>query len=64
VIERVGAVALNNGETLGGAIQLHSPGETVQLTILRGGNPTTVPLTLADRSSASAAATCQATPSP
>jgi putative serine protease PepD len=64
VIEKVGDVALNNGETLGGAIQLHSPGETVQLTVLRGGNTTTIPLTLGDRSAASSAATCQATPSP
>jgi S1-C subfamily serine protease len=64
VIEKIGAVALNNGQTLGGAIQLHSPGETVQLTIMRSGNTTTIPLTLADRSSASAAATCQPTPSP
>jgi putative serine protease PepD len=64
VIEKVDSVSLNNGETLGGAIQLHSPGDTVQLTILRSGSPTIIPLTLADRSSASAAATCQATPSP
>jgi S1-C subfamily serine protease len=64
VIEKVDGVALNNGETLGGAIQLHSPGETVQLTVLRSGSTTTIPLTFADRSSASSAATCQAFPTP
>jgi serine protease Do len=64
VIEKVDSVSLNNGETLGGVIQLHSPGDTVQLAIVRSGSPTTIPLTLADRSSASASATCQATPSP
>jgi S1-C subfamily serine protease len=64
VIEKVDAVALNNGETLGGAIQLHSPGETVQLTVWRGGRTTMIPLTFADRSSASSTASCQATPTP
>src|SRR5260370_24219041 len=56
VIEKVGDVALNNGETLGGAIQLHSPGETVQLTVLRGGKPTTIPPKLGDRPAAASAA--------
>jgi S1-C subfamily serine protease len=58
LIEKVDSVELNNGQTLGGAIQTHAPGETVQLTVLRGGSPTTVPLTLADRSSASTSASC------
>jgi S1-C subfamily serine protease len=57
LIEKVDAVELNNGQTLGGAIQTHAPGDTVQLTVLRGGSPITLPLTLADRSSASTA-TC------
>jgi putative serine protease PepD len=64
VIEKVDGVALNNGETLGGAVQLHGPGETVQLTVLRGGTPTNIPLTFADRSSAPSGASCQATPTP
>jgi S1-C subfamily serine protease len=62
VIEKVGAQALNNGQTLGGAIQLHNPGETVPLTVLRNGTITTVLLTLGDRSSAASTAACPATP--
>jgi S1-C subfamily serine protease len=58
LIEKVDSVELNNGQTLGGAIQTHAPGETVQLTVLRGGTTTTLPLTLADRSSASTSASC------
>jgi S1-C subfamily serine protease len=61
LIEKVDDVDLNNGQTLGGAIQPHAPGETVQLTVLRAGSTTTLPLTLADRSSASSAS-CPATP--
>jgi S1-C subfamily serine protease len=61
LIEKVDDVELNNGQTLGGAIQPHAPGETVQLTVLRAGGTTALPLTLADRSSASAAS-CPATP--
>ncbi len=62
LIEKVDSVELNNGQTLGGAIQPHGPGDTVQLTVLRAGSRTTVPLTLADRSSASSAVSCPATP--
>jgi S1-C subfamily serine protease len=61
VIEKVDGVDLNNGQTLGGAIQPKGPGETVRLTILRDGGTTIVPLTLADRSSAPAAS-CATTP--
>ncbi len=60
VIEKVDGVDLNNGQTLGGTIQPHSPGDTVQLTVLRGGSTVTVSLTLADRSSSSQS--CPATP--
>jgi len=60
LIEKVDSVELNNGQTLGGAIQTHAPGETVQLTVMRGGSTTTLPLTLGDRSSASTAASCPA----
>jgi putative serine protease PepD len=62
LIEKVDSVDLNNGQTLGGAIQTHGPGETVQLTVLRAGSTTTLPLTLADRSSAPASASCPTTP--
>jgi S1-C subfamily serine protease len=58
LIEKVDSVELNNGQTLGGAIQTHAPGDTVQLTVLRGGTTTTLPLTLADRSSASTSTSC------
>jgi len=62
VIEKVDGVDLNNGETLGGVIQPHAPGDTVQLTVLRSGTTTTVPLTLADRPAAGASAACSTTP--
>ncbi|HEY8864345.1 MAG TPA: trypsin-like peptidase domain-containing protein [Candidatus Dormibacteraeota bacterium] len=61
LIEEVDGVDLNNGQTLAGAIQPKGPGDTVQLTILRDGATTTLPLTLADRSSASRAS-CTTTP--
>jgi serine protease Do len=61
VIEKVDGVELNNGQTLGGAIQPKGPGDTVQLTVLRSGATTTLPLTLADRSSAPTAS-CATTP--
>jgi putative serine protease PepD len=62
VIEKVDGVALNNGETLGGVIQPHAPGDTVQLTVLRSGSPTTLPLTLADRPAAGTSAACSTAP--
>jgi serine protease Do len=49
VIEKVDGVELNNGQTLGGAIQPKGPGDSVQLTVLRSGAITTISLTLADR---------------
>ncbi|GAC1508098.1 MAG: hypothetical protein NVS1B3_09070 [Candidatus Dormibacteraceae bacterium] len=49
LIEKVDGVDLNNGQTLGGAIQPKGPGDTVQLTVLRSGATNTVALTLADR---------------
>ncbi|MDQ2923596.1 MAG: trypsin-like peptidase domain-containing protein [Candidatus Dormibacteraeota bacterium] len=61
LIEKVDGVELNNGQTLGGAIQPRAPGDTVQLTILRSGSTTMLPLTLGDRSSASSAS-CATTP--
>jgi len=62
LIEKVDSVDLNNGQTLGGAIQTHGPGDAVVLTVLRAGSTITVSLTLADRSSASLSASCPATP--
>jgi serine protease Do len=49
VIEKVDGIELNNGQTLGGAIQPKGPGDTVQLTVLRSGAITMISLTLADR---------------
>jgi S1-C subfamily serine protease len=62
LIEKIEGVDLNNGQTLGGAIQPHAPGDTVELTVLRAGSTITVSLTLADRSSASSSASCPAAP--
>ena len=62
LIEKVDDLELNNGQTLGGAIQPHAPGDTVQLTVLRVGSITTLSLTLADRSSASPTTSCPTTP--
>jgi S1-C subfamily serine protease len=60
IIEKVDGIELNNGQTLGGAIQPKGPGDTVQLTVLRSGATTTVALTLADRP-ATPSATCPTT---
>jgi len=49
VIQRVDDVGLNNGQTLGGLIQLHNPGDRVKLTVLRGDSAMDVQVTLADR---------------
>lgn len=49
VIQKVDSTDLNNGHTLGGVLQLHNPGDTVNLTALRGGSPVEIPVTLGDR---------------
>ena len=49
VIEQVDRVDLNNGQTLGGVIQLHSPGDTVELTVLRSGTKKILKLKLGER---------------
>jgi S1-C subfamily serine protease len=49
VIEKVDGVALNNGQTLGGVIQIHNPGDQVTLTVLRGGSTQEIKATLGDR---------------
>jgi S1-C subfamily serine protease len=58
VIEQVDGVDLNNGQTLGGVIQLYSPGDTVKLTVLRSGSKQTIPLTLGDRPSSAPSSSC------
>ena len=37
MIETVGGTDLNNGNTLGGVLQLHEPGESLPVTVLRNG---------------------------
>jgi S1-C subfamily serine protease len=49
VIEKVDGVALNNGQTFGGVIQLHNPGDAVRLTALRSGSTLDLSTTLGDR---------------
>jgi len=49
VIEKIDGTSLNNGETLGGVLQVHNPGDTVRLTTLRNGSTVDLNLTLGDR---------------
>lgn len=49
VIEKVDGIALVNGETLGGILQLHEPGDHVKLTILRNGAGQDLDAVLGDR---------------
>jgi S1-C subfamily serine protease len=49
VIEKVDGVELNNGQTLGGVLQLHNPGDQIPMTALRGGGNTDLSVTLGDR---------------
>jgi S1-C subfamily serine protease len=49
VIEKVDGVDLNNGQTLGGTLQLHNPGDTVRLTALRSGSKLDLDTTLGER---------------
>ena len=51
VIEKIDAIDLNNGQTMGGVLQVHNPGDTVKLTALRGGSTVDMTLTLGDRPS-------------
>ena len=61
VIEKIDGVDLNNGQTLGGVLQLHNPGDTVKLDTLRGSGTTQLTATLGDRP-ASGGAACPTTP--
>jgi putative serine protease PepD len=47
VIQRVQGVDLNNGMTLGGALQVHSAGDQLSITIKRGGSLSDVSVKLA-----------------
>jgi serine protease Do len=49
VIEKIDGTGLNNGQTLGGVLQVHNPGDTVKLTTLRSGSTVDLSLTLGDR---------------
>jgi S1-C subfamily serine protease len=51
VIEKVDGVDLRNGQTLGGQLQLHNPGEQITITVLRGSSTVDVKVTLGDRPS-------------
>ena len=51
VIEKIEGTSLNNGQTLGGVLQVHNPGDTVRLTTLRNGSTVDLNLTLGDRPS-------------
>ncbi|HEX6349835.1 MAG TPA: trypsin-like peptidase domain-containing protein [Candidatus Dormibacteraeota bacterium] len=49
VVEKIDGTDLNNGETLGGVLQLHKPGDVVPFGVVRGSDQTTLQVTLGDR---------------
>jgi len=49
VIEKIDGTDLNNGQTLGGILQVHNPGDTVKMTALRGAGNVDLSVTLGDR---------------
>ena len=49
VIQRVDGVDLNNGQTLGGVLQLHQPGDKIQVTVRRGDSTKDLQVALSDR---------------
>jgi putative serine protease PepD len=49
VVEKIDGTDLNNGQTLGGILELHNPGDTVKMTALRGGGTVDLNVTLGDR---------------
>ena len=49
IIQKVDGIALNNGQTLAGVLQLHEVGDHVKLTILRAGSTRDIDVTLAAR---------------
>jgi S1-C subfamily serine protease len=48
VIENVAGIDLNNGNTLGGVLQLHAPNESIPVTALRSGTKTSLTVKLGD----------------
>lgn len=51
ILQAVGGVSIDNGATLGGLIQQHRVGDTVDFTVKRGGNVIHLQATLTDRPS-------------
>ena len=49
VVEKIDGTDLNNGQTLGGLLQLHAPGDRIRLTVLRGSSTQDLDATLTDR---------------
>jgi putative serine protease PepD len=49
VIESVAGTDLNNGQTLAAVLQVHQPGQVVDVTVLRGGSKVGLSVTLADQ---------------
>jgi serine protease Do len=49
VIEKIDGTDLNNGQTLGGVLQLRSPGDTIKMATLRAGSAIDLSATLGDR---------------
>jgi serine protease Do len=49
VVEKIDGTDLNNGQTLGGVIQLHKPGDNVPFVVQRGSSLITLGVTLGDR---------------
>ena len=49
ILQKVGDLTLDNGETLGGAIQAHKVGDSVTFTVRRGDQTLTLTATLVDR---------------
>lgn len=58
VIQKVDGVDLNNGQTLGGVLQIHNPGDKVTAQVLREGGNMQVEITLADRPAAGSGPAC------
>jgi serine protease Do len=49
VIESVAGADLNNGQTLGGVLQVHRPGDVVTVAVLRGGSKIRLGVRLANQ---------------
>ncbi len=49
VIQKVDGIDLNNGQTLGGVLQLREPGDSITITVVRGRSTLDLQVTLGDR---------------